>query len=117
LYARIGALSETRDAVKVRRVKVVKLLELSALKPGHVSVEAIKSAEFTLSQIESEIAALDLNEEELHKEIVASQKARIVAELRFLEGVEVRFGSKRVTTIMDRERGTYRLSHDELIFE
>jgi hypothetical protein len=29
----------------------------------------------------------------------------------------VRFGSKRMTTIMDRERGTYRLSHDELIFE
>ena len=117
LYARIGAVSESRDAVKVRRVKVVKLLELAALKPGHVSVDAIKSAEFTLSQIESEIAALDLNEEELHKEIVASQKARIVAELRFLEGVEVRFGSKRMTTIMDRERGTYRLSHDELIFE
>jgi hypothetical protein len=109
LYARIGALSESRDAVKVRRVKVVKLLELATLKPGHVSVDAIKSAEFTLSQIESEIAALDLNEEEFHKEIVA--------ELRFLEGVEVRFGSKRVTTIMDRERGTYRLSHDELIFE
>ena len=117
LYARIGALSESRDKVKVNRVKIVKLLELAVIKPGHVSEEAIKSAKFTLSQIESEIAALDLSEEELHKEIFASQTARIVAELRFLEGVEVRFGSRRATTIMDRERGTYRLSHNELVFE
>ena len=117
LYARMAKLSESRDDLKVRRFKVRKLIDLAVNKPDRVSASALESANSTLASLDDEEQQLNLDEVQLKKEIAASRGAMIKAEVNFLEGVEVRVGTKRATTAKDRSGGTYRLKDDELIFE
>ena len=117
LYARMAKLSESRDDLKVRRFKVRKLIDLAVNKPDRVSASALESANSTLASLDDEEQQLNLDEVQLKKEIAASRGAMIKAEVNFLEGVEVRVGTKRATTTKDRSGGTYRLKDDELIFE
>ena len=117
LYARMAKLSESRDDLKVRRFKVRKLIDLAVNKPDRVSASALESANSTLASLDDEEQQLNLDEVQLKKEIAASRGAMIKAEHHFLEGVEVRVGTKRATTTKDRSGGTYRLKDDELIFE
>ena len=117
LYARMAKLSENRDDLKVRRFKVRKLIDLAVNKPDRVSASALESANSTLASLDDEEQQLNLDEVQLKKEIAASRGAMIKAEVNFLEGVEVRVGTKRATTTKDRSGGTYRLKDDELIFE
>ncbi len=117
LYARMAKLSESRDDLKVRRFKVRKLIDLAANKPDRVSVSALESANSTLTSLDDEEQQLNLDEVQLKKEIAASRGAMVKAEQHFLEGVEVRVGTKRTSTTKDRSGGTYRLKDDELIFE
>ena len=117
LYARMAKLSESRDDLKVRRFKVRKLIDLAVNKPDRVSASALESANSTLASLDDEEQQLNLDEVQLKKEVAASRGAMIKAEVNFLEGVEVRVGTKRATTTKDRSGGTYRLKDDELIFE
>ena len=117
LYARMAKLSENRDDLKVRRFKVRKLIDLAVNKPDRVSASALESANSTLASLDDEEQQLNLDEVQLKKEVAASRGAMIKAEVNFLEGVEVRVGTKRATTTKDRSGGTYRLKDDELIFE
>jgi uncharacterized protein (DUF342 family) len=117
LYARMAKLSESRDDLKVRRFKVRKLIDLAANKPDRVSASALESANSTLASLDDEEQQLNLDEVQLKKEIAASRGAMVKAEQHFLEGVEVRVGTKRTSTTKDRSGGTYRLKDDELIFE
>ena len=86
-------------------------------KPDRVSASALESANSTLASLDDEEQQLNLDEVQLKKEVAASRGAMIKAEVNFLEGVEVRVGTKRATTTKDRSGGTYRLKDDELIFE
>ena len=117
LYARMAKLSESRDDLKVRRFKVRKLIDLAVNKPDRVSASALESANSTLASLDDEEQQLNLDEVQLKKEVAASRGAMIKAEVNFLEGVEVRVGTKRTITTKDRSGGTYRLKDDELIFE
>ena len=117
LFARMAAITEAMDAAKVKRSKFVRLLDLAANRPDRVSEKDIKLAESGRSEVDVEIANIKLDEAELKKEIVISRGAHITAKKKFLEGVEVKIGPKVAKVIRDRERGTYRMKNDELIYE
>jgi uncharacterized protein (DUF342 family) len=117
LFARMAAISEAMDAAKVKLSKFVRLLDLAANRPDRVSEKDIKLAESGRAEVNAEIANIKLDEAELKKEIVISRGAQITAKKKFLEGVEVKIGPKVAKVIRDRERGTYRMKNDELIYE
>ena len=116
LHDGLTAIAEARDAAMNKLLNVVKLLELAHSNPGRLPVETVKAAETTRDNINAEMAALNLDEAELNREIAASKEAQIVAEKKFLEGVEVRFGLKRQTMVADREGGIFKLKEGELTF-
>jgi hypothetical protein len=62
------------------------------------------------------MAALRLDEDRLKREMAVSEQAQVIAEKQFLEGVEIRFGSKRHRVVADREGGTVQLTEGELVF-
>ena len=118
LATRMNDISEARDAAKVQRSKVIKLLDLAAKKPDLVPEASAKSAVSTRDQIDAQFVDLDLKQEELEKEIEASRNGRVTAVTNFFEGVDVRFGSQRRITNIDREGGTYRVnSSNELVYD
>lgn len=117
LFARMAAITEAMDAAKVKLSKFVRLLDLAANRPDRVSEKDIKLAESGRSEVDVEIANIKLDEAELKKEIVISREAHITAKKKFLEGVEVKIGPKVAKVIRDKERGTYRVKNEELIYE
>lgn len=117
LFARMAAITEAMDAAKVKLSKFVRLLDLAANRPDRVSEKDIKLAESGRSEVDVEIANIKLDEAELKKEIVISRGAQITAKKKFLEGVEVKIGPKVAKVIRDKERGTYRVKNEELIYE
>ena len=117
LYSRMGKLSESRDDLKVRQVKLDKLIALARTEFSDSSEETEARLALVATSLNNEEQQLNLDEVQLKKEIVASRGAMIKAEQHFLEGVEVCVGTKRTTTVQDRSGGTYRLKDDELIFE
>lgn len=117
LHERLVAIAETRGAAMSKLLNVVKLLELADASPGRLPAETVKAAETTRDSINAEMASLNLDEAELNREIAASKEAQIVAEKKFLEGVEVRFGLKRHTMVTDREGGVFKLKEGELTFD
>ena len=117
LFARMAAITEAMDAAKVKLSKFVRLLDLAANRPDRVSEKDIKLAESGRSEVDAEIANIKLDEAELKKEILISRGAHITAKKKFLEGVEVKIGPKVAKVIRDKERGTYRLKNDELIYD
>jgi uncharacterized protein (DUF342 family) len=116
VHERLEAITKIRSAALDKFLNVDKLLKLAHANPGRVPAEAVKAAKMTQESINTEIAALNLEEAELRKAIAASNEARIVAEKQFLEGVEVRFGLHRQTVVTDREGGVFELKEGELTF-
>ncbi len=116
LHNRLTAITDALGAAAGKLLNVVKLLELAQANPGRLPAETVKAAEMTRDSINAEMAALRLDEAELEREIAVSHAAQIVAEKKFLEGVEIRFGLKRQTIIADREGGIFQLKDYELTF-
>lgn len=117
LHDRLAGIAEAIDAALSKLLNVIKLLELAHANPGRLPAETVKSAETTRDNINAEMAALRQDEMEINKEIAASKEAQIVAEKKFLEGVEIRFGLKHQTIPTDREGGTFQLKEGELYFD
>ncbi len=115
-HERLLAVVGARDAALNNLSKITKLLDLARANPGRLPEETVKAAEVTRDTIKAEIAALTLEEAELNREIDISKEARVVAEKKFLEGVEVRFGLRRHTIVADREGGIFQLKEGGLVF-
>ena len=116
LHDRLTAIAEARDAAMNKLLNVIKLLELAHANPGRLPAETVKAAETTRDTINAEMVVLRLDETELNREIAACKKAQVVAEKRFFEGVEVRFGLKHHTMVVDREGGIFQLKEGDLVF-
>ncbi len=115
LHDRLAAVAEARDVAINKLMNVIKLLELARAQPGRLPADTVKAAETTRDSINAEMTALSRDEEDLNREIAASEGAQVVAEKEFLEGVEVQFGSKRHQIVADREGGVFQLKDGELV--
>ncbi len=115
LHDRLAAIAAARDAATNKLIGVIKLLDLARANPGRLPAAAVKSAETTRAAINAEMVALSVDEDELNREIALSEKAQVVAEQQFLEGVELRFGARRHNVVADREAGIFQLQEGELV--
>ena len=114
MYERVSALAEALDAAMNKLLQVAKLLELAQAKPSRVPPSIAKAAEATREQINAEIAKLSEEDDQLKREIAASEQAQVIAEKRFLEGVEICLGKRRHRVLADREGGIALLKEGEL---
>lgn len=116
LNDRLTAITEALDAAMTKLIQVVKLLEFARANPSRIPPKTVKAAEATRDTINAEMTALRLDEDQIKRELAVSEQAQVIAEKRFLEGVEIRFGSKRHRVLADREGGTVQLEEGELVF-
>ena len=115
MQERLAAIAVERDAAINKLMAVVKLLELAQAQPERIPAEKVKAAETTRDSINAEMIALSEEEENLKRELAASDGAQIVAEKEFLDGVEIQFGVKRQKITSDREGGTFHLRDGDLV--
>lgn len=117
LHDRLTAIAAARDSAVNKLMQIVKLLELAHANPGRVPPQAVTAAEATRDNINAEMATLRLDEEEVKRQIAVSEAAQVVAEKQFLDGVEIRLGSKRHQVSADREGGIAKLKEGELVLD
>ena len=115
MQERLAAIAAERDAAINKLMAVVKLLEFAQAQPDRLPAEKVKAAETTRDSINAEMIALSEEEDDLKRELAASEGAQIVAVKEFLDGVEIQFGVKHQKITADREGGTFHLTDGELV--
>lgn len=115
LHDRLAAIAAARDVAINKLMNVVKLLEMAHAHPERLPADTVKAAQTTRDAINAEMITLSEEEEALNQELAISEKAQVVAEKEFLDGVEIQFGSRRHQITADREGGAFQLKDGELV--
>lgn len=110
------AISKAREKALSKLLNVIKLLEMASAQPGRLPKETVEAAEKTRNNINAEMAEITQDEIAIKKEIAACKEAQIVAEKKFLEGVEIHFCMRHTTMVTDKEGGVFQLKEGELAF-
>jgi uncharacterized protein (DUF342 family) len=116
LQERLNVIAESRRVAKNRLSRAVGLLDWTTSNPGGLPGTTVEAAEATRDMLDAELEALRLDEAEATTEIAAGKDARIVAEEEFLEGVELRFGSRAHQVTADAAGGAFHLRDGEVVF-
>lgn len=117
LNDRLTAIAGALDAATTKLLQVIKLLEFARANPSRIPPQSVKAAGVTRDSINAEMAALRLDEDQIKRELAVAEQAQVIAEKQFLEGVEIRFGSRCQRVLADREGGIVRLEEGELVFD
>lgn len=116
-YVRLAELVVARQAAEAKRVDVLKVLDLAAASPERFKPETLRAVEAQRDYLNAEIAAHSEDEVALQRELDLCENAQVVAELQFLEGVEVRCGLQIHRIAEDRAGGSFQLRGGDFSFK
>jgi uncharacterized protein len=95
MHKRMLDLAKLRDARETQLIDVGKLLTLAEQQPGKLPEATIEKARQTAASLDLAIADLREQGELLNRQVGLSMSARVIAQQKLFEGVEVHMGERR----------------------